>query len=172
MKISLQGACQAGKTQLYSALKLAQEAAVLPATILMNEPLASDDSDLTFLMGLDTHNHDQFAADQLIRSALSKLNIAYDVLYGSTDERVVQALRRIKERQSSSAGLMPDRPTRTVKPVEASGNNKAWVWACDKCSDPQCEHKLLTDLLVQRKSGQAAKPSIEPYLKTVADGRG
>ena len=155
LKISLQGACQTGKTQLYSALKLAQEAAVLPATILMNEPLASDDSDLTFLMGLDTHNRDHLAtADQVIRAALSKLNTAYDVLYGSTDERVVQALRRIKERQSSSAGLMPDTPTRTVKPVEASGQNKAWVWACDKCSDPQCEHKLLTDLLVKRKAAK------------------
>ena len=138
----------------------------------MNEPLASDDSGLTFLMGLDTHNHDQFAADQLIRSALSKLNIAYDVLYGSTDERVVQALRRIKERQSSSASLMPDKSTKTVKPVEASGENKAWVWACDKCSDSQCEHKLLTDLLEKRQTSKAEKPSIEPYLKTVADGRG
>ena len=172
MKISLQGACQTGKTQLYSALKLAQEAAVLPATILMNEPLASDDSDLTFLMGLDTHNHDQLAADQVIRATLSKLNTAYDVLYGSTDERVVQALRRIQERQASSAGQMPDRPTGTIKPVEASGKNKAWVWACDKCSDSQCEHKLLTDLLEKRQTSKAEKPSIEPYLKTVADGRG
>ena len=121
----------------------------------MNEPLASDDSDLTFLMGLDTHKHDQFAADQVIRATLSKLNTAYDVLYGSTDEKVVQALKRIEERQSNLASLMPDRPTRTVKPVEASGKNKAWVWACDKCSDPQCEHKLLSDLLVKRKSGKA-----------------
>lgn len=155
MKISLQGACQIGKAQFYLALKLAQEAANLPATILMDEPLASDDSDLTFLMGLDTDNHEQLAADQVIRAALSKLNTAYDVLYGSTDERVAQALRRIKERQSSSAGLMPDRPTKTVKPVEASGKNKAWVWACDKCSDPQCEHKLMTDLLEKRKNGKA-----------------
>lgn len=155
LKISLQGACQIGKAQFYLALKLAQEAANLPATILMDEPLASDDSDLTFLMGLDTDNHEQLAADQVIRAALSKLNTAYDVLYGSTDERVAQALRRIKERQSSSAGLMPDRPTKTVKPVEASGKNKAWVWACDKCSDPQCEHKLMTDLLAKRKTSKA-----------------
>ena len=25
-----------------------------------------------------------------------------------------------------------------------------WVWSCEKCSDPQCEHRLLTALLAQR----------------------
>jgi hypothetical protein len=34
--------------------------------------------------------------------------------------------------------------------------NQPWVWMCEKCSDPQCEHRLLTALLAQRDS--AASP--------------
>ena len=144
MKISLQGACQIGKAQFYLALKLAQEAANLPATLLMNEPLASDDSDLTFLMGLDTDNHEQLAADQVIRAVLSKLNTAYDVLYGSTDDKLAQALRRIEKHLQSSANPL------FIKPPDPLNKRKAWVWTCDTCSDPQCEHRLLTDLLAAR----------------------
>lgn len=83
----------------------------------------------------------QETADTAIRAALIDAQIAFQVLYGSTDERLTQAREAIDSLQPTQTRAQPQRPPETKKP---------WVWLCDKCSDPQCEHRLLTDLLASR----------------------
>jgi hypothetical protein len=83
----------------------------------------------------------QEAADTAIRAALIDAQIAFQVLYGSSDERLAQAREAIESLLPAQTRPQPQRPLET---------KKTWVWLCDKCSDPQCEHRLLTDLLASR----------------------
>ena len=77
----------------------------------------------------------QEALDTLMRTALSRRDIAYHVIYGATvQEQLTQALQTLRRSQESATA-----PT---------GQERArWVWACDKCSDPDCEHRLFTERL-------------------------
>lgn len=105
----------------------------------LNKPVASNQ---ILLMGLESNGlAGQRDADHGIRSALNRLGSAYDVLYGTAEERLAQALALIENRLGNATGLAPARPAHGYKP---------WMWACEKCSDPQCEHRLLTDLLASR----------------------
>jgi nicotinamide riboside kinase len=71
--------------------------------------------------------------DTLLRRSLTQADLPFHVIYGAGDERLQQALAAVSAQ-----------PTQTASP------RKPWVWACDKCSDPACEHKLLSDLLLNR----------------------
>ena len=71
--------------------------------------------------------------DTLLRHSLTQAGLPYQVIYGTGDERLKQALTAVSAP-----------PTQTPSP------RKPWVWACDKCSDPACEHRLLSDLLLNR----------------------
>lgn len=141
MRIALAGAPDTGLSQLFEALRRALQASGWPVRILMAEPGAAHGHDLTFLMGLQSAPDDMLAADQSIRAALIRTGTAYEVLYGSADERVAQALRAIEHRLVATEILAPLKPSRS---------SQTWQWICDKCSDPVCEHRLLTDLLAQR----------------------
>jgi nicotinamide riboside kinase len=95
--------------------------------------------DVTLVTGLDLPwvadglqrdgPHVQEPVDAQVRDMLARAGLPYRVVYGSGDERVRNALAAI------DASLAPRSPART------------WVWQCDKCSDPQCEHRLFTGLL-------------------------
>lgn len=91
--------------------------------------------DLNLLMGLDLPGTGPSAAqsDALLRQNLDRAGIAYRVVYGCGDERLAHAL--------AALGQGP-----------ASGKTSTWVWACDTCSDPQCEHRLFTDLVAARQA--------------------
>jgi len=109
--------------------------------------------DHTLLLGLDLAPtalamHSQSAdvrshMDALLRRSLAQAGIPFQVIHGEGDERLRQAL-------SALSALTP--PSAEVKtPLsETSRPRKPWVWACDKCSDPVCEHRLLSDLLLNR----------------------
>jgi hypothetical protein len=86
-------------------------------------------------------------ADQAIRNQLHDARQPYQVLYGAPDEQLAQALRLIRLHQQRSS---PARVEDALPPPDPPSIAKPWRWACDKCSDPGCEHKLLTDLLAQR----------------------
>ncbi len=106
--------------------------------------------DYTFLMGLDLmppalarspqsageHSH----IDTLLRRSLVQAGLPFQVIYGTGDERLAQALAALKL-PAAKPETSPEAISRTRKP---------WVWACDKCSDPVCEHRLLSDLLLNR----------------------
>ena len=103
--------------------------------------------DLTLLLGLNRSDASEGnaanLADQSLRSQLNDAHQPYQVLYGELDEQLAQAVRILHFHQrndpSDSAQNISDHPRTSI-----------WRWACDKCSDPVCEHKLLTDLLAQR----------------------
>ncbi len=79
--------------------------------------------------------HVREPVDALIRTALSRAAIGYRVVYGSGPERLAQALAAI----GSPAAV----------PHATAARDRHWQWACDKCSDPDCEHRLFRALLAR-----------------------
>ena len=117
--------------------------------------------DLVLLAGLqsngspsaDVLNKQAQQAEQALRKALASANIPYQVLYGTHPERLARALHALES-------LLAERAPAS-RPVSAGSASlvawpkprpKPWVWSCDKCSDPQCEYRLLSDLLASRTS--------------------
>jgi hypothetical protein len=86
----------------------------------------------------------QETADQAIRTALASAGVSYRVMYGTVEQRLAQALDAVN----------PPSPQRTI--AARNGRQNAWTWVCDKCSDPTCEHRLLSDLLAQRANSMPA----------------
>ena len=101
--------------------------------------------------------------DALVRSALNQAQMAFQVIYGQGEERLNQALRALGALGAGSrpgrsgpegaenatdsiansallAGAQPRNDTKT------SPERAPWVWSCEKCSDPTCEHRLFTGL--------------------------
>jgi len=76
--------------------------------------------------------------DALVRKLLQQARIAFQVVYGQGPQRLRGALRALE-----AAGVLPaDGAGRTREEHE----RRPWVWACEKCSDPECEHRLFTRL--------------------------
>lgn len=147
LKIAVTGAPSTGKHPLASDLERALKDAGRDAQVAVTDPSAPSGSaadhagyGLTLLCGLESAEAARQAADQSIRSALAAAGTAYCVLYGSAPQRLAQALAAVER-------LLPGSLPRKQAPA---GRSKAWVWVCDKCSDPACEHRLLSDLLAQR----------------------
>lgn len=138
LNVALAGAPGSGKSRLAAALTHVLNQSGWPAAVGLADPTTQDNHALTLLMGLDSQAEDMHAADQTIRAALARTGTIYDVLYGSAEERLAQALGLIEKRLT---GAGPRSPAK---------NSRPWIWVCDKCSDPQCEHRLLTDLLAKR----------------------
>ncbi|MGV8804954.1 MAG: hypothetical protein ACWA6Y_08325 [Polaromonas sp.] len=115
--------------------------------------------DLVLLAGLESVGHHSTdaaheaaqQAEQALRTALAGAGVSYQVLYGTPPERLARALHALEALLAVSAPA--------ARPVGAGSASLAgwpkprpqpWVWSCDKCSDPQCEYRLLTDLLASR----------------------
>lgn len=78
--------------------------------------------------------HVREPVDALVREALRKAGVAYRVVYGTGRQRLQGALAAI------DAALAPPSPAGDLK------------WQCEKCSDPECEHRLFSRLLDTRGS--------------------
>ena len=99
--------------------------------------------DHTLLLALDVgptqannaHTAQRLRMDALLRQTLVQAQIPFQVIYGLGEERLAQALSALKR-----------------SPAVREARRKPWVWACDKCSDPVCEHRLLSDLLAGRQA--------------------
>ena len=155
--IRLLGAPGTGKTQLAAKLRTAllagQHAA--PTFIIEDNPALAFHRQAmpactTLLMGLDLPALDawaavQQAADHALRDALALSGVNYQVVYGLGEQRLRSALSALQAR-------WPD----ASKAAERDSSRARWVWACDKCSDPQCERRLLSDLLAARTLGLPA----------------
>jgi hypothetical protein len=106
--------------------------------------------DHTFLLGLDIapsapamrpqSASERSRIDSLLRRTLTQANVPFQVLYGLEDERLRHALTALQ--------LAEAKPETAA--TKRSSSSKPWVWTCDKCSDPACEHRLLSDLLLNR----------------------
>ncbi len=77
--------------------------------------------------------HVRLQVDQLLRKVLDRAQIPYQMVYGLGDARLLNAM--------DSIAVCAEFPW-----ARASKPSKKWAWACDKCSDPECEHKLFTQL--------------------------
>jgi nicotinamide riboside kinase len=66
--------------------------------------------------------------DALVRKGLADAGVDYRVVYGRGQDRLANALAAV------DAAAAP-----AIRPA-----GRQWTWACDKCSDPQCEQKLFT----------------------------
>ncbi len=108
--------------------------------------------DLTLLTGLDLPTPadapcSREPMDALLRAALGRAGIAYKVIYGLGPERLHNALNALNALlPCGKPGLAPADDT-TERNIQ---DTTKWVWACDTCSDPQCERRLLSDLLAKR----------------------
>ena len=151
VKIAIAGAPLSGKSPLAAALSHALQASGRQAAVTVTTPPFPADlagHDLVLLTGLEPASQArsatasmaaaQEAADQAIRTALASAGVSYRVMYGTADQRLAQALEAVN----------PPTPQRTI--AARNGRKSAWTWVCDKCSDPACEHRLLSDLLAQR----------------------
>jgi nicotinamide riboside kinase len=96
--------------------------------------------DLTLVTGLDLPWVDdglhrdagsRERVDELVRGWLTRAGVAYRVVYGTGEDRLRNAL-----------ACMPGE----LRPADTAPG-RAWTWQCDKCSDPECEHRLFTALV-------------------------
>ncbi len=93
--------------------------------------------DLTLVTGLDLPwvadglqrdgPHVREPVDTLVREGLAKAGVPYRVVYGRDDERTRNALAPV-------LSWLGEKP--------AGSAATRWTWVCDKCSDPDCEHRL------------------------------
>lgn len=119
MNIAIVGAPTSGKRWLTRALAHSR-----PDLRLTDSLCAADRA---LLMGLDLAppSPAQTQADAALREQLGARGIAYGVVYGRDEQRLRNALRLLQPEA--------ERP-------------RAWQWVCEKCADPDCEHKLFTAL--------------------------
>jgi HTH-type transcriptional regulator, transcriptional repressor of NAD biosynthesis genes len=73
--------------------------------------------------------------NQRLREVLVQYGIGYSMVYGAGETRTQSALQVIRY------ALGAPRP---------AAARSSWTWACDKCSDPDCEHRLFSALLDKR----------------------
>lgn len=139
------------------ALRDALHAQLAPgsAQILCNPGLPSEgavDASLILLMGLDlpcptSERAAQEAADARLRADLTQVGMGYRVVYGHGEQRIANALNAIKNIASST---YPSSARGNFDSDSGSSTRTAArlrAWNCEKCSDPECEHRLFTALM-------------------------
>ena len=99
---------------------------------------------ITLLMGLDTpcpapEQARREAFDAQLRTLLADAGIRYLVVYGQGARRIENALQAIESiaktaSTASAFALLEQKPMRLR------------AWDCEKCSDPECEHRLFSAL--------------------------
>jgi nicotinamide riboside kinase len=80
--------------------------------------------------------HPREPVDALVRSLLQRAGVAFQVVYGQGPQRLQSALAAL-----DAAGVLPAGAC-----ARTTGNPQRWTWACEKCSDPECEHRLFARL--------------------------
>ena len=105
---------------------------------------------LTLLTGLDLPwvadglqrdgAHVREPVDALVRAALDGAGISYRIVYGSGTARLDNALFAINS-AATCGGI------KNAQAIFRSENVTSRPWACEQCSDPDCEHKLFSGLL-------------------------
>jgi len=80
------------------------------------------------------------SVDGLLRWSLTQAGLPFQVIYGDTEAQLSQALAALQASPAQDLTANQNQP------------RAHWVWACDNCSDPACEHRLLSDLLSARQT--------------------
>lgn len=112
--------------------------------------------DLTLLTGLDMPweadgiqrdgAHVRAPVDALLRERLQSAGLAFEVIYGTGQQRLTHALQAIARLQDTPPTI--NSIANNLDSTGANGQNdlQKWQWRCDKCSDADCEHRLFTRL--------------------------
>lgn len=105
--------------------------------------------DVTLLMGLDVPwvadgiqrdgAHMREPVDAAIRRALLGAGIPFEVVYGSDDTRLQHALQCLNLDSDAKAGKTPS--------TSPNRSQRLRNWVCERCSDPECEHRIFRSLL-------------------------
>ena len=101
--------------------------------------------DQTLLTGLDMASREQTPFDAKLRDGLTRSGIGFRVVYGQGLARLNNALLAL--------GLPPEHEAawQRREAAQFALNEGRTPWLCEKCSDPDCEHRLFTGL-IQRAS--------------------
>lgn len=86
--------------------------------------------------------HVREPVDALVRAALMGAGIGFHTIYGHGNARLFNAVNAI-EIEANNYKLTGAKGTFDSKSATP------WRWSCDKCSDPDCEHRLFTGLLMR-----------------------
>ena len=81
--------------------------------------------------------------DGHLRAVLQRHGIGYSMVYGTGEARAQCALQAIHYALGTPRPKSP---------------RSAWSWPCEKCSDPDCEHRLFRDLSERDGRGAGASP--------------
>ena len=113
---------------------------------LANELKESGKPHLSLLIPSQTSARITEASELLLRAALQDAGVSYQVLYGTTTaEQILNAANAIV---LTAKTVLPSSEnacfsiTNTTQPVHPRMRS----WSCEKCSDPECEHRLFTGL--------------------------
>jgi hypothetical protein len=87
-------------------------------------------------------DHAREPTDALVRAALAGAKLSFAVVHGTGSERLASAWNAINS-IAAGEGRPRGRGRADAKPAP-------WTWPCEKCSDPECEHRLFSDLIGRR----------------------
>lgn len=123
-----------GDASLYANALAAQRRYAITLLTALDIPWVAD--------ALRDGDHARGPTDALVRAALSRAGLSFAVVHGTGGERLANAWNAINaiagnEDQARARGRGDAKPT-------------SWSWPCEKCSDPECEHRLFSDLLGRR----------------------
>ena len=112
---------------------------------------------LTLLTGLDMPwqpdgiqrdgEHVRAPVDTLLREKLQSAGIAFEVIYGTGEQRTLHALDAVARLSANDETMNSIAPTAANTPAIEQNRLKKWQSSCEKCSDPECEHQLFRRLL-------------------------
>ncbi|MDP9603386.1 ATPase [Variovorax gossypii] len=122
-------------TSLYDSALAAQRRYAITLLTALDLPWVADD--------MRDGPHAQQPTDTLVRAALTGAKLSYAVVHGTGGERLANAWNAIVS-IAGNEGRPRTRARSDAKPA-------SWSWPCEKCSDPECEHKLFSDLIARRE---------------------
>ena len=137
--------------------QLRQILASHPECQLANAQQPEKHHSFALLMGLDhsgataEERSTRERLDTALRQQLQALGLPYQVVYGQGHARLNHALLAL--------GL-PIQNAETLQAREAAQfdlNRGRTPWSCEKCSDPDCEHRLFTGLLKASPASPSAR---------------
>lgn len=148
MKLGLFAASAAARSWLATSLLAAHPA------LQINQDIEAHDAgacDLALLMGLEASALDTSIEleDMQLRARLAKSGKAFHVLYGNKEARL-QTAQSLLNLLSATLLVANNAYSLTASSTIVAEHQENWRWNCDKCSDPDCEHRLFTGLM---KSG-------------------
>ena len=146
--IAVLGAADTGAAELAQLLTHALAAQPLWTVSFQTTPHAQHD--FALLMGLDLPVSGQVdeacrtAQDSALREQLAALGVPFRVVYGAGRARLTHALLALGLPAPEGA------VQQSREQAQFDLNQGRTPWSCEKCSDPDCEHRLFTGLLGKR----------------------